>query len=165
MPRRWTWLALASAGLAMLARPGAAQVPGDELPSLGRVRMEYLNTTFGEVKEVLAQWSERLAKADVRRLVQLFTADGFFSPPEGWYVQGRQAIADTLASRLPHLRGYHTSFLDFAASGNLAYYLGRLRYEHGPVGRSVVVTGTFVMVLYLDGRNWRIRSYVERQGE
>jgi ketosteroid isomerase-like protein len=159
------WLAPALAATLAAAAPARAQIPGDELPQLGRMRLEYLNTTFGDVKGLLADWSTRLARGDARRAAQLFTADGLFSPAEGWYAQGRAAVADTLAARLPILRGYHTSFLDFSASGNLAYYMGRFRYEHGPPAASRVVTGTFVMVLYLDGRNWRIRSYVERLGD
>lgn len=165
MRGRMLGLAVGCAALGGLASRAGAQVPGDELPSSGRVRLEYLSSTFGEVKELLTEWAARLTRGDGRRVAQLFTADGLFSPPDGWYVQGRQAIADSLAGRLPQLRGYHTSFLDFTASGNLAYYLGRLRYEHGPSGRARTVSGTFVMVLYLEGRQWRIRSYVERESE
>ena len=56
---------------------------------------------------------------------------------DGWYVQGRGSVADTLATRVGRVKSYHAS-------------------------AGADVTGTFVMVLYLDGRRWKIRSYVER---
>ena len=76
-------------------------------------------------------------------------------------MQGRGSVADTLATRVGRVKSYHASLLDFTASGGLAYYLGRMSYRlEGGAGADV--TGTFVMVLYLDGRRWKIRSYVER---
>jgi ketosteroid isomerase-like protein len=146
---------------AVAAAPLAAQIPGDELPSQSRVRNEYLVTTYAEVKQLLAEWQENHRNGDAAKLAKLFTTDGLYSPIDGWYVQGRQAVADTMAKRVTVVRGYHASLIDFTASGGLAYYLGRMSY-HIDKGTGLDVAGTFVMVLYLDGRHWRIRSYVER---
>ena len=94
-------------------------------------------------------------------LVRMFTDDGLYSPVDGWYAQGRQALTDTLTNRLAAVKNYHASLIDFTASGGLAYYLGRMRYRVDG-GAGTDVSGTFVMVFYLSGRTWRIRSYVER---
>jgi len=143
----------------------AAQIPGDELPQVSRVRDQFLRSTYSEVKEVLADWEKYQNENDVRRLRSLFTQDGLYSPVEGWYVQGRGLVADTLTQRLPRVKGYHTSLLDFTASGSLVYYLGRLTYLLDNPGAARQVSGTFVMVLYQEGRTWRIRSYVEREAD
>jgi ketosteroid isomerase-like protein len=162
MDRRLTLVALVALFGAV---PVSAQIPGDELPSIQRARQEYLNLTYGEIRDRVTEWTELMRKADTRRLGRMFTEDGLYSPAEGWYVQGRDAVVDSLTTRLARTRGYHLTFLDFAASGNLAYYLGRLRYslDHGETPREV--EGTFVMLLYLEGRTWRVRSYVERTGD
>lgn len=147
----------------MVGSPAAAQVPGDELPGIGRIRNEFLTATFTDIKQVLSDWQEHHRKGDVKRLARMFTEDGLFSPASGWYVQGRSAVADTFAARLGKMRNYHTSLIDFTASGGLAYYLGRMSYSLGE-GAGSDVMGTFVMVLYQEGRSWRVRSYVERPG-
>lgn len=158
-------LPLGACVLVALILPGVApaQIPGDELPVMGRIRNEYLATTYTDIKQVLADWTEHHRQSDFRRLVRQFTEDGLYSPVEGWYVQGRESLTDTLTTRLTHVRNYYTSLLDFTASGGLVYYMGRMSYRlEGPVPADV--RGTFVMVLYQQGRNWRIRSYVERAG-
>lgn len=151
--------------LALGTMPLAAQIPGDELPSAARARREYLNLAYGEIRDRISEWSDLIRSADARRLGRMFTQDGWYSPIDGWYVQGREAITDSLTARIARTSGYHTSFLDFAVSGNLAYYLGRLRYTIGSAGVLREVRGTFVMVLYLEGRTWRLRSYLERLDE
>jgi len=75
------------AGARMLS--AAAEIPGDELPTLSRARQEFLKVAFTDVKKLLA---------------------------------------------------------DLQPSG------------------VVDVLGTFVVVCYLDGRRWKIRSFVERPG-
>jgi len=143
----------------------AAQIPGDELPSFSRARQEFLKAAFSDVKQLLADLQEYHRTGDAKRMSSLFTEDGLFSPVEGWYVQGRDLIADTLAVRLPRIRGVHLSLIDFTASGGLAYYLGRLTYQIVAPSGPTSVLGTFVMVCYLDGRRWKIRSLVERSGD
>lgn len=153
----------AGAGLLLLALSGpvAAQIPGDELPVMSRSRNEFLATTYSDVNQILADWQTFHTKGDAKQLTRLFTEDGLDSPVDGWYVQGRAALADTMATRVGRVKGYHATLPDFTASGGLAYYLGRMRYRLEG-GAGVDVTGTFVMVLYLDGRRGKIRSYVER---
>ncbi len=148
-------LLLATAG------PVLGQIPGDELPVMSRSRNEFLANTYGEVKLILADWQAFHSNGDAKRLTRLFTEDGLYSPVDGWYVQGRTSVADTLTSRAGRVKSYHATLLDFTASGGLAYYLGRMSYRFEG-GAGVDVSGTFVMVLYLDGRRWKIRSYVER---
>ncbi|MEZ4457735.1 MAG: nuclear transport factor 2 family protein [Gemmatimonadales bacterium] len=156
------WGAFLFAGLAGGAEL-AAQIPGDELPGMGRARTEYLAATYTDVKELISEWQDLHRRGDAERLSRLFTEDGLYSPPGSWYVQGRDAVADTLASRLPRVRNYHTSLIDFTASGGLVYYLGRVSYRlEGQPPEDLA--GTFVMVLYQQGRRWRVRSYVERAG-
>ena len=150
------------AGLLLaLAGSALAQIPGDELPVMSRSRNEFLANTYAEVKQILADWQALQTKGDAKQVGRLFTEDGLYSPAAGWYVQGRAALADTLVARIGRVRNYHATLLDFTASGGLAYYLGRMSYRLEG-GAGVDVAGTFVMVLYLDGRRWKIRSYVER---
>ena len=143
----------------------AAQIPGDELPQMSRVRDQYLRNTYSEVREVVSDWQEYQNSNDVKRLRSMLTADGFYSPVEGWFVQGRRSVSDTLVQRLPRVKGYHTSLLDFTASGSLAYYVGRLSYLLDQPGSARQISGTFVMILYQEGRTWRVRSYVEREAD
>ncbi len=161
-PRPGHWSrrgAFVLAGL-LLAGPLAAQIPGDELPSQSRVRGEYLSATYADIKQILAEWAEHHQTGDVKKLIRMFTDDGLYSPVDGWYAQGRQALTDTLTHRLGRVKNYHASLIDFTASGGLAYYLGRMRYRVEGAGADV--SGTFVMVFYLSGRTCRFRSYVER---
>lgn len=161
--RRWATAGFVVVALVSETRPVAAQIPGDELGSGSRARSEYLETTYGDVKLLLAEWQESIQKNDVKRMSRLFTTDGLFAPIEGYYVQGREPIADTLTGRGPRVRGYHASLIDFTASGGLAYYLGRVGYRlDDGKGSGRDVNGTFVMVLYQEGRRWRVRSYIER---
>ena len=96
----------AVAGLLLLALSGPAsgQIPGDELPVMSRSRNEFLANTCGEVKQVLADWQTFHTKGDAKQLTRLFTEDGLFSPVDGWYVQGRAALADTMATRVGRSR-------------------------------------------------------------
>lgn len=160
-------LALLAAVSVLIGSPrlAAAQIPGDELPQISRVRNQFLQTTYNEVKERLADWEQFQHENDVDQLRSMFTRDGFYSPVEGWFVEGREALADTLAQRMPRVKGYHASVLDFTASGSLAYCSGRLSYLLDEPGAARQVSGMFVMVLYQEGRTWRVRSYVERDGD
>ncbi|MBM4185931.1 MAG: nuclear transport factor 2 family protein [Gemmatimonadetes bacterium] len=166
MPRPGFRSRFVPVALSLLAAAGwraEAQIPGSELPNGSRARSEYLEATYTDVKAVLAEWHDHLRGGDVKKLTRLFTADGLYAPIEGYYVQGRDAVADSLTSRLSRIRGYHASLLDFTASGGLAYYLGRMGYRlDGPGEAGRDVSGTFVMVLYQEGRRWRVRSYLER---
>lgn len=143
--------------------PAWAQIPGSELGDGSRARSEYLASTYSEVKLILDDWRDAFQKGDLKRLRQMFTDDGLYSPAEGWYVQGREPVIDSLTARAGRLKGYHSSLLDFTASGGLAYYLGRVSYLLDLPGASRQVNGTFVMVLYQGGRRWKVRSYIERE--
>jgi len=140
----------------------AAQIPGDELDNFSPARQEFLKVAFADVKKLVADLQEYHYAGDAKQMAKLFTEDGLFAPVEGWYVQGRGQIADTLAARLPRMRGVHLSLIDFTASGGLAYYLGRLSYQITQPAGAIDVVCTFVMVCYMDGRRWKIRSFIER---
>ena len=74
-------------------------------------------------------------------------------------------MVDTLASWLPRIGGYHLTPLDFDASGNLAYLFGMLRYDRREAdGTTKAIDAEWVMILYLWGRTWKVRSYLERAG-
>lgn len=149
---------------AVFASSSVAQVPGDELPRAGRARTEFLAATLADVKLVMTEWLNNHRQADGAGLARMFTDDGLFSPAGGWSVQGRKTIADTLVARIAKVKSYHATLLDFTASGGLAYYLGRMSY-HLEEGPGLDVRGTFVMVLYQEGRRWKVRSYVERSAD
>jgi uncharacterized protein (TIGR02246 family) len=142
--------------------PAHAQRPGDELPGNERIRYQYLAETLGQVKDFLTEWREVQTKGDLKNALKLFTDDALFSPADGWYVRGRDEIADSLTARFPRLHGYYTTVIDFSASSSLAYCLGKVRYVLSGEPEPRSVAATFSMVLYRDGRRWKIRSYLER---
>jgi ketosteroid isomerase-like protein len=152
----WVLLSTGFVGVA------SAQKPGDELPTGERVRYQYLAETLGQVKEFLVEWRNAQAKRDVKSALKLFTDDALFSPVDGWYVRGGTELTDSLTARLPRQQGYYTTLIDFSASSALAYCLGKVRYVLSGEGEPRAVTATFTMVLFLDGRRWKIRSYLER---
>jgi ketosteroid isomerase-like protein len=158
---RRSLLVLAVTGISLVSGL-AAQRPGDELPSSSRARQDYLRATYQEVKELLEDWHVLHRQRDGKSLSRLFTSDGLYSPVEGWVVQGTEEVRDSLDARLPRVTAYRATLLDYTAGGTLAYYMGRLTYRLGEGVAERDVSGTFVMVLYLDGHRWRIRSYVER---
>ena len=154
------------AGLATLSTTLLAQYPGQivEAP-YERVRSQYVSLMYSEILPVLESWRSSFEKGDLKRLVGLLEPDALYSPVEGWITRDRNEARDSLATRLPSIRGYFPTPFDFTASGNLAYIFGRLGYsvvESGGLTREV--RGTFTMVLFLRGNGWKVRSYVERLG-
>jgi ketosteroid isomerase-like protein len=158
-----------SAVLAMSGNPAglSAQYPGQELiPPYEQVRAQYVAMMYREVLPVISRWRESIERADLKALTAMLETDALYSPVEGWIARDRREAADSLGSRLGRMHGYVPKSYDFTASGNLAYVFGRLGYaikdERG-VHRDV--RGTFTMVLFLRGKTWRVRAYIEREGE
>jgi ketosteroid isomerase-like protein len=151
--------------LSLSAARASAQRPGDELPGYDRARQEYLLMVLADVKTMLGKWRDENTTAgrDRRELPKLLTDDALFSPVEGWTVQGRDLVRDSLVSRFSRIKGYYLTLLDFTASGSLAFCMGRLAYQLDENSSSRPVAGTFTMVLWLDGHRWRVRSYLERE--
>ena len=156
--------------LGLLLIPGAlaAQYPGQDVEApYARVRSLYVAQMYAEILPVLSAWRERIEKGDPRALASLIEADALISPAEGWIARDRKEAMDSLVTRLSTIRGYIVKPYDFTASGNLAYVFGRLGYSIAGVSGAPTreVRGTFTMVLFLRGKNWKVRAYIEREGE
>ena len=156
---RWWLGAVLVAGA---TTPGAAQPQRFNIPTGAQVKAEYLREAGKGIKETTDRWKTAVAEEDVEALLKLFTSEGaHFSPPGGASYYGREAIRDGLNDRLGQVGAVALTRVDFSASGNLAYQFGRYFYGPGPKG--VPEQGTYVLILYQAGRNWQIRSYVERR--
>ena len=145
--------------------PVLAQLPGQSVYE-GRKnpREEVRARAFEEIKPVLADWSDQISGRNRGRLDKMLMDAVLFSPL-GLIAEGRAAVGDSLAGWLPRISSYHLTPLDFDASGNLAYLFGALRYDRrDPDGGSKTIEAEWVMVLYLWGRSWKVRSYLERPG-
>ncbi len=145
--------------------PLSAQLPGQSVYE-GRknLREEARARAFEEVKPVLADWSDQISGRNQKRLDKLLMDAVMFSPL-GLLAEGRPAVGDSLTGWLPRISGYHLTPLDFDASGNLAYVFGALRYDRIDAdGVAKTIEAEWVMVLYLWGRSWKVRSYLERPG-
>ena len=160
---------LAPVLLAALGTPAilAAQYPGAELiPPYEQVRAQYVALIYREVLPVITRWRESFDRADLKTLSAMLESDALFSPIEGWIARNRVEVTDSLRPRLSRIHGYIPRPYDFSASGNMAYVFGHLGYaltDAGGVHRDV--RGTFTMILFQRGKTWRVRSYVEREGE
>jgi ketosteroid isomerase-like protein len=145
----------------------SAQYPGQELlPPYEQVRAQYVAMMYREVQPVIARWREGIERADLKTLAAMLETDALFSPVEGWIARNRVEVADSLGPRLSKIHGYIPKPYDFTASGNLAFVFGHLGYaltDGNGVHRDV--RGTFTMVLFLRGKTWRVRAYIEREGE
>lgn len=159
---------LALCGLLLLLPAAAlAQYPGQEVePPYARLRAQYNTMMFKEISAVLDTWRESMERRDSSALRGLLEEDALFSLVEGWIARDRRQAMDSLMRRSHTIRGYVTKPFDFTASGNLAYVFGRVGYTMlGPAGTRREVRGTFTMVLFLRGNHWRVRAYIEREGE
>lgn len=156
----------------LLAGPGvpaslSAQYPGAELlPPYEQVRAQYVAMMYREVLPVITRWRESTERADLKTLSAMLESDVLFSPVEGWVARNRVEVTDSLRARLGRMHGYIPRPYDFSASGNLAYVFGRLGYAlTDGSGARRDVRGSFTMILFLRGKTWRVRSYVEREGD
>jgi len=157
--RRWWLGAVLVVGA---TTPGAAQPQRFNVPTGAQVKAEYLTEAGKGIKETTDRWKTAVAEEDVEALLKLFTPEGaHFSPAGGASYYGREAIRDGLTERLGQIGAVSLTRVDFSASGTLAYLFGRYFYGPGPEGGAE--QGTYVLILYQAGRNWQIRSYVERR--
>lgn len=151
--------------MAVGATPVSAQLPGQSVfEGRKNPREEVRARAFEEIKPVLADWSDQISGRNRNRLDKMLM-DAVLFAPLGLMAEGRAAVGDSLAGWLPRISSYHLTPLDFDASGNLAYAFGALRYDRIDAdGVAKTIEAEWVMVLYLLGRSWKVRSYLERPG-
>lgn len=150
----WVTLALA---------PIQAQAPNAHLDGVNRIKAKFLEESLREVTGFLIRWRDALASDDAKKVTEYFTEDGFLSLSRGESVQGRRDVRSQFEALLPSLEGFNSTLIDFTASGGMAYQYGR--YTQAIKDERGITTperGTYVLILYRDGRDWKIRSYVER---
>ena len=146
----------------LAAAPAAqAQVHRSRVLTATAIREEFL-AEVGAATLLMVDRLKRAFMADnVDHWVREFTPGGLYSPPTGEALYGPEAIKVVLRRRMARFGGMTLTRTDWTASGNLAYTFGR--YYYGPTTEGgAAEQGTYVMVLLQEGRNWKIRSYVER---
>jgi ketosteroid isomerase-like protein len=151
------------AGLLALAvaLPASAQVHRSRAPTAAAIREAYLEEVGVATTAIVDQFKRAFQADDLPAYLKLFTPGGLYSPATGESFYGAAAIQVVLSQRMPRFGGMTLTRTDWTASGNLAYLFGR--YYYGPLTEGAAVEqGTYVMVLLLEGRDWKIRSYVER---
>ncbi len=159
--RRGTLLALLLAALA--AVPVAAQSQHFRQPGgPDQVRAQFLAEVAKGVEESVTRFREAIEARDPTRVAGLFQEGALYSPADGASHYGHAAIREAFGVRLPGRGPLLLTRVDFSASGSLAYQFGRYFYGPGPGGDGAE-SGTYVLVLYQEGRVWKVRSYVERR--
>jgi ketosteroid isomerase-like protein len=141
----------------------AQLVPGGEPTDVRAKRELYLAEVLNTVEGVLHDWRRAWEADDLRQLMAFYVEDASLVAAGGQIVKGRAAVGEALGRLLPAATGLRTTYLDFSASGDLAYYVGHYRYwTEGSGGATLSHSGRFVMALYHAGsRGWKIRSYLE----
>lgn len=153
---------LLALGLAVTSvTDGGAQVHRSRAATVASIREAYLEDVANGTNETLDRLKRAFQADRAEDWLRQFTPGGLFSPGAGETYYGAEAMRATLARRMQRFGGMTLTRTDWTASGSLAYLFGRYFYgpthEGGPVEQ-----GTYVMVLLMEGRDWRIRSYVER---
>lgn len=146
----------------ILPAPLAGQVHHSRTPTAEAVRLEYLNEVSKGIQETVTRLRAAVASKDVDHLARLFVDGALYSPSTGESHYGIEAIRAAFRTRLGLVGQMLLTKVDFTASGNIAYQFGRYTYAAGPDGRGRE-EGTYVLVLYQAGRDWKIRSLVERE--
>jgi hypothetical protein len=157
------WLPLALGVGILLASPAKAdgQVHRSRAPTATAIREAYLEEVALGTTATLDRLKRAFQADNSDEYVRQFTPGGLYSPSSGETLYGAEAIKVGLAKRMPRFGGMTLTRTDWTASGNLAYVFGR--YFYGPLTEGAAVEqGTYVMVLLMEGRDWKIRSYVER---
>ncbi len=151
--------------LALVVMPHGlmAQYPGGAIDGTNRVRARFLSETLQEVSKLFGRYKDALQDDAVDEAIKFFEDEGFYAGVHGESIQGKDDIARHLRTRVGVTRGYRTTTVDFVASGAMAYLYGRFSRLVTDIGTiEVPERGSFVALFYRAGRDWRIRSYVER---
>ncbi|HEX9892835.1 MAG TPA: nuclear transport factor 2 family protein [Gemmatimonadales bacterium] len=168
MTRPSVRLSIVVAFLAAATTGGHAQVHRSRAPTATSIREAYLEEVARGTTETVDRLKRAFQADNPDDYVREFTPGGLYSPATGESRYGAAAIKVALGRRMPRFGGMTLTRTDWTASGNLAYTFGR--YFYGPISEGgAVEQGTYVMVLLMEGREWKIRSYIERvdpgQGE
>jgi ketosteroid isomerase-like protein len=159
--RRWLPLVLCGALLIGLAAKAEGQVHRSRAPTATSIRESYLEEVALGTNATVERLKRAFQADNADDYVRQFTPGGLYSPSTGEAHYGAESIKVALAKRMPRFGGMTLTRTDWTASGNLAYVFGR--YFYGPITEGAAVEqGTYVMVLLMEGRDWKIRSLVER---
>lgn len=112
---------------------------------------------LGHVNAMHAEWRDAWRRDDVNSAAAVFAEEGFLLLPDEQPLMGREAIKSRLDVLLPGVRGLHSSVLDFAESGRMAYAYGRYFCQCGP-GNDVL--GHYISVHEEEAGNWRFRALI-----
>jgi len=161
-PICWLRSGVALVALSIGARTVSAQPPHyNRVPSMERVRLEFLDNVRKALGKTLDQLKEAVQRSDTTRALDQFVDGALYSGSDGVNHYGFDGLREGLGARLARSGGLALTLLDFTASGALAYQYGRYTYAAGPDG-SGFEEGTYVIVMQQDGRGYKIRSFVER---
>ena len=146
----------------LLHAPARAQMMGVSSGDSDSQRRQYLGTVYSDIESMVGDWRKAVDADDARRLLEFYHDDAMVLTAGDSAAKGKTAVRRAMQRLLPMSRGFQTRMTDFTASGDMAYYAGKYIYFLDlPGGVQNVREGTFVMVLFQQGRTWRIRSYVE----
>jgi uncharacterized protein (TIGR02246 family) len=105
-----------------------------------------------------AAYLDALLRGDAAAYAQLFTADAISMPANGAMVRGRDAIQASIAQAFGHV-----AFLDGAldtselqVDGKTACESGRYWFDVMSEGKSMTLTGRYMVVWKKSGRGWKI---------
>lgn len=148
---------------ALLALLGAGGARAQMLPGVraadNRQEMREFNAeALRGVSSMLAEWRGAWARNDVREAARFYTDDALLLIGDGKPLRGRQEIETGFGGILSTTGVIQVAVEDFLASGNVAYAYGNFWYPNEQDQDAPPVTGTYVMLLRRDGRNWKIRS-------
>lgn len=159
---RGRWLLGIAFLLVTMAGNAEAQFNGDNLDGKNRERTRFLNETLRETNTMMDAWRRALQQDQLKDAVDFFESDALYAPLWGEQVQGRDRIQELLGEHLASIQSFQTSAVDFTASGILAYQFGRVYYLRAVGAAQQPLHGTYVAVFVRNGRDWKLRSYVER---
>jgi|GEM_PF-2453329 len=139
-----------------------AQIPTDPVFTSRRTfREEHLERTYGETRAAMQRLLAAVDAKDNKAIRRLLTEDLLFAPLEGWLATGSAAL-DSVARFLPRVSGLGFTPLDFDASGSMAAVFGAVFYQLGSGTGRTAVTADATIVWVQRGRDWQVRSWVER---
>lgn len=141
----------------------SAQIPGQSVFESHRsLREEFLAKTLADVKAATTDWTAALNAKSKARIAAFVEEGALAASLEGWLVQGRAAVVDSLVAFAGRSSAYGLTILDFDAGGSMAYVFGQVYYQTtGAEGRRPVVADV-TMVMVQRGQYWKVRAYIER---
>ena len=125
-------------------------------------RSDDLAEAARQLQQAVQMMRQYDSRDNLKDAVEFFEPDALYAPLWGEHVQGRDRIKDLLGEHLTSIQAFQTSAVDFTASGILAYQFGRVYYLRAEGATQQPIRGSYVAVFVRDGRDWKLRSYVER---